>query len=76
MQGNVETDVPLPNQYSVTGLGDFYEFLATNCLTKVALIFCVTFWAISNNVTIAEKVCGYFLSNFWGNWATFYSIIW
>ena len=36
----------------------------------------VTFWTISYNVTIMLKVCGYFLGNFWGKLATFYSIIW
>ena len=31
----------------------------------------VTFWAISYNVTIMIKVCGYFLGNFWGKLGNF-----
>ena len=61
---------------SVTRLGDFWKFLGTKFLAKVAQIF-------SNNVGLCWKMelftlnwCGYFLAIFCRNWATFYFNIW
>ena len=39
-------------EISLTRLGEFYQFLATNCLTKSSPNILATIWAISNNVTI------------------------
>ena len=49
---------------SVTRLGDFYKFLATDFSHKSSPNILVTFWAISNNVIIMKNVCGNFLGTF------------
>ena len=49
---------------SVTRLGEFLQVLGTKLSPKSSPNILVTFWAISNNVTIMLKVCGFFLGNF------------
>ena len=48
----------------MTRLGNFWKFLATNLLTKVAQKI-VDFWAIKNG-------CGYFLGNLWKHLGNFF----
>ena len=42
---------------SVTRLGDFYKFLATNCLTKVAQTFWWLFWGLFLKMSFLFKKC-------------------
>ena len=45
---------------SMTRLGDFYKFLATNCLTKVAKIYWCLF-GLFLIMSLLCKLCGYYL---------------
>ena len=55
----------------------FLKVLGNTLSHKMGPNELVTFWAVSNNLTIMLKVCGYFLGQFlWRNQATFCSIIW
>ena len=49
---------------SVTRLGDFWKFLMTNFLTKVAQIYVKTFWAFWMHPVSSVYCCGYFLGKF------------
>ena len=51
-------------QYSVTRFGDFWKFLVTNFLTKVAQIYKRS-WDYFEKTSLLGKNCfGYFLGNF------------
>ena len=54
---------------SVTRLGDFWKFLVTNYLSKVAQMF-GDFWGILKTL-LFNHCSGFFLGNFRKNWATF-----
>ena len=56
---------------SVTRLADFYKFLATNCLTKVAQIFLWLFGLFQIMSLLYKKCIGYFLGNFRGKLGNF-----
>ena len=62
--------------HSVTRLGDFWKFLATNILTKVAQIFGNFLGCCEKHYFVSKNCCGSFLGRVWKNWATFYSNIW
>ena len=68
----------LCSTFSVTRLGDFWKFLGTNLLTKVAIKDCRLFglfWKWSHSVKTAVvpilvtfgKICDIFLSNIWSH---------
>ena len=61
---------------SVTRLGDFYKFLATNCLTKVAQIFWSLLWQILIMPLSCKKCANIVQAIFGRNQPIFYSIIW
>ena len=61
---------------SVTILDEFWNFLATNFLTKWPKYLAI-FEATVKSITLFSKTCcGYFLGIFWTLWATFYFNIW
>ena len=61
---------------SVTRLGNFLKFSATNFLTKVAQIFGNFLGCCEKHYFISKNYCGSFLGIVWKIWATFYSNIW
>ena len=60
---------------SVTRLGHFYKFFATNCIRKVAQIFWWLF-GLFLIMSLLSKKCVVIFWAIGGNYATFYSIIW
>ena len=61
---------------SVTRLGHIWKFFGTKFLSKVAQIFSNNFGLLWKIELFTLNWCGYFLCNFYKNWATFYSNIW
>ena len=53
-----------PAQNQCDQIGRFLQVLGNKLYYKRSPNILVTFWAISNNVTIMLKVCGFFLGNF------------
>ena len=66
--------------FSLSRFGDFFKFLATNSIEKVAICYLMLFLVIFEKHQFSIKncysCCDYFLSNVWQNSATFYSNIW
>ena len=56
---------------SVTRLGDFLLVFGNKLSHISSPNILGTFWATSDNVTLMQKVCGYFLGNFWGKLGNF-----
>ena len=68
----IETDIHERRhvESSVTRFGNFWNFLATNFIIKVAqIVWC--FWAVVK--LFKSNWLGYFLGNFWKTCATFIS---
>ena len=66
-------DDAIPNLYvntSLTRLGDFWKFLVSNYLSKVAQMFS-DFWGIWKHHFYVKTAIVTFLDNFRKNWATF-----
>ena len=66
-------DDGIPNLYvntSLTRLGDFWKFLVSNYLSKVAQMFS-DFWGIWKHHFYVKTALVTFLGNFRKNWATF-----
>ena len=60
---------------SVTRLGNFWKFLATNKITKVAQIFGY-FWGCVKNIILSKNCRENVMGHFCIIWATFYSKVW
>ena len=56
---------------SVTRLGDFWKFLATNFLTKVTQIFGNFLGYCEKHYFVSKNSCGSFWGIIWKIWATF-----
>ena len=62
----------VPNQPVLPDWNIFWS----SYLTKVSRIFDKSLGYFEKRHVLSKNCCGYFLGNFWKNWATFYSQIW
>ena len=60
---------------TATRLGDLKKFMVNHLRAEVAKKI-GDFWAILKTSILSKDCCGYFLGNFWKNWATICSNMW